>query len=92
VTPRARGLTLETLTVEQDERVLVVRVYNPPYNLMTAHMQKTSTPSPQLSTTTRAWARSSSPVAFRTAIFRTSTFPRSLPQLNADGRFHLRHR
>jgi hypothetical protein len=35
---RAGDLTLETLTVEQDDRVLVVRVYNPPYNFMTAQM------------------------------------------------------
>jgi enoyl-CoA hydratase len=37
---RARDLALETLTVEQDDRVLTVRICNPPHNFMTARMQK----------------------------------------------------
>lgn len=37
---RAAELELETVTVEQIERVLVARVSAPPYNFMTAQMQK----------------------------------------------------
>jgi enoyl-CoA hydratase/carnithine racemase len=37
---RARDLDLDTLTVEQDDRVLTVRFCDPPYNYMTARMQK----------------------------------------------------
>lgn len=37
---RARDLVLDTLTVEQDDRVLTVRLCDPPYNYMTARMQK----------------------------------------------------
>jgi len=44
MTTCARDLALDTLIVEQDDRVLMVRVYDPPYNFMTARMQKTSTP------------------------------------------------
>jgi len=36
----ARDLDLDTLTVEQDDRVLVVRFCDPPHNFMTARMQK----------------------------------------------------
>jgi enoyl-CoA hydratase/carnithine racemase len=36
----ARELELDTLTVEQDDRVLTVRFCDPPYNFMTARMQK----------------------------------------------------
>jgi enoyl-CoA hydratase/carnithine racemase len=36
----ARDLELETLTVEQDDRVLTVRFCDPPHNFMTARMQK----------------------------------------------------
>jgi enoyl-CoA hydratase len=39
-TPRARDLVLDTLTVEQQDRVLTVRFYDPPHNFMTARMQK----------------------------------------------------
>jgi len=39
-TPRARDLVLDTLTVEQEDRVLTVRFYDPPHNFMTARMQK----------------------------------------------------
>jgi len=38
---RARDLELRTLTVEQEDRVLTVRFCDPPYNYMTARMQKT---------------------------------------------------
>src|SRR5258705_8456262 len=38
--PHARDLELETLTVEQNARVLPVRFSDPPYNYMTARMQK----------------------------------------------------
>jgi enoyl-CoA hydratase/carnithine racemase len=37
---RARDLELDTLTVEQEDRVLTVRFFDPPYNYMTARMQK----------------------------------------------------
>src|SRR5882757_4903375 len=37
---RARDLILDTLTVEQEDRVLTVRFCDPPYNYMTARMQK----------------------------------------------------
>src|SRR3984893_7243857 len=37
---RARDLELDTLTVEQEDRVLTVRFCDPPYNYMTARMQK----------------------------------------------------
>ena len=37
---RTRDLQLQTLTVEQDERVLTVRVVAPPYNFMTAQMHR----------------------------------------------------
>src|SRR5258705_11100967 len=37
---RARDLELQTLTVEQEDRVLTVRFCDPPYNFMTARMQK----------------------------------------------------
>jgi enoyl-CoA hydratase/carnithine racemase len=37
---RARDLELHTLTVEQEDRVLTVRFSDPPYNYMTARMQK----------------------------------------------------
>jgi enoyl-CoA hydratase len=37
---RARDLVLDTLTVEQEDRVLTVRFCDPPYNYMTARMQK----------------------------------------------------
>jgi enoyl-CoA hydratase/carnithine racemase len=37
---RARDLELRTLTVEQEDRVLTVRFCDPPYNYMTARMQK----------------------------------------------------
>jgi enoyl-CoA hydratase len=40
MTTRARDLVLDTLTVEQDDRVLTVRVCDPPHNFMTARMQK----------------------------------------------------
>ncbi|MDT5182894.1 MAG: hypothetical protein QOI29_1052 [Mycobacterium sp.] len=36
----ARDLELDTLTVEQDDRVLTVRFCDPPHNYMTARMQK----------------------------------------------------
>ena len=36
----ARDLALDTLTVEQEDRVLTVRVCDPPHNFMTARMQK----------------------------------------------------
>src|ERR1700681_2438791 len=36
----ARELELDTLTVEQDDRVLTVRFCDPPHNYMTARMQK----------------------------------------------------
>jgi enoyl-CoA hydratase/carnithine racemase len=36
----ARDLELDTLTVEQDDRVLLVRFCDPPHNFMTARMQK----------------------------------------------------
>jgi enoyl-CoA hydratase/carnithine racemase len=39
-TTYARDLDLDTLTVEQDDRVLTVRFCDPPYNYMTARMQK----------------------------------------------------
>jgi enoyl-CoA hydratase len=38
--PHARDLELDTLTVEQEDRVLTVRFSDPPYNYMTARMQK----------------------------------------------------
>src|SRR5258708_7160307 len=38
--PHARDLELDTLTVEQDDRVLTVRFCDPPHNSMTARMQK----------------------------------------------------
>jgi enoyl-CoA hydratase len=38
--PHARDLEMDTLTVEQDDRVLTVRFSDPPYNYMTARMQK----------------------------------------------------
>ena len=41
----ARDLFLDTLTVEQEDRVLTVRFCDPPHNFMTARMQKDSTPS-----------------------------------------------
>jgi enoyl-CoA hydratase len=37
---RAGDLELDTLTVEQKDRVLTVRFYDPPHNFMTARMQK----------------------------------------------------
>src|SRR5258705_4178935 len=37
---RARDLELQTLTVEQKDRVLTVRFSDPPHNYMTARMQK----------------------------------------------------
>jgi enoyl-CoA hydratase/carnithine racemase len=37
---RTRDLQLQTLTVDQDERVLTVRVVAPPYNFMTAQMHR----------------------------------------------------
>jgi enoyl-CoA hydratase/carnithine racemase len=37
---RAGDLALDTLTVEQEDRVLTVRFCDPPYNFMTARMQK----------------------------------------------------
>ena len=37
---RARDLELRTLTVEQEDRVLTVRFCDPPYNFMTARMQR----------------------------------------------------
>jgi enoyl-CoA hydratase len=40
MTTHARDLTLDTLTVEQDDRVLTVRFCDPPHNFMTARMQK----------------------------------------------------
>ena len=40
MTEHAADLVLDTLTVEQDGRVLTVRVTDPPYNYMTAQMQK----------------------------------------------------
>ncbi|MDT5338891.1 MAG: hypothetical protein QOD90_4396 [Mycobacterium sp.] len=40
MTPNARDLVLDTLTVEQEDRVLTVRFCDPPYNFMTARMQK----------------------------------------------------
>jgi enoyl-CoA hydratase len=40
MTTHARELTLDTLTVEQDDRVLTVRFCDPPHNFMTARMQK----------------------------------------------------
>ena len=40
MTARARDLKLDTLTVDQDDRVLTVGVYAPPHNFMTAQMQK----------------------------------------------------
>ncbi|CAN5456406.1 hypothetical protein BH11ACT7_BH11ACT7_38030 [soil metagenome] len=40
MTEHAADLALQTLTVEQDGRVLTVRVTDPPYNYMTAQMQK----------------------------------------------------
>src|ERR1700761_4899671 len=36
----ARDLELDTLTVEQDDRVLLVRFCDPPHNFMTTRMQK----------------------------------------------------
>lgn len=39
MTTRAADLVLDTLTMEQEDRVLVVRVCAPPYNYMTAQMQ-----------------------------------------------------
>jgi len=36
----ARELELDTLTVEQEDRVLTVRFCDPPHNYMTARMQK----------------------------------------------------
>jgi hypothetical protein len=36
----ARDLEFDTLTVEQDDRVLLVRFCDPPHNFMTARMQK----------------------------------------------------
>jgi len=39
-TTRAANLELDTLTVEQDDRVLTVRFCDPPHNFMTARMQK----------------------------------------------------
>ncbi|WP_396919330.1 enoyl-CoA hydratase/isomerase family protein [Mycolicibacterium sp.] len=40
MTERARDLRLQTLTVEQDGRVLTVRVVAPPYNFMTEQMHR----------------------------------------------------
>jgi enoyl-CoA hydratase len=40
MTTRARDLVLNTLTVEQEDRVLTVRFCDPPHNFMTARMQK----------------------------------------------------
>jgi enoyl-CoA hydratase len=40
MTEHAADLVLDTLTVEQDGRVLTVRVTDPPHNYMTAQMQK----------------------------------------------------
>jgi enoyl-CoA hydratase len=37
---RASDLTFDTLTVEQDGRVVMLRICDPPYNFMTAQMQK----------------------------------------------------
>lgn len=37
---RTRDLTFDTLTVEQDGRVATLRICAPPYNFMTAQMQK----------------------------------------------------
>jgi enoyl-CoA hydratase len=39
-TTHARDLVLDTLTVEQQDRVLTVRFCDPPHNFMTARMQK----------------------------------------------------
>jgi enoyl-CoA hydratase/carnithine racemase len=36
----ARDLELDTVTVEQDDRVLLVRFCDPPHNFMTARIQK----------------------------------------------------
>jgi enoyl-CoA hydratase/carnithine racemase len=36
----ARDLELDTFTVEQDDRVLLVRFCDPPHNFMTTRMQK----------------------------------------------------
>ena len=40
MTTHARDLFLDTLTVEQEDRVLTVRFCEPPHNFMTARMQK----------------------------------------------------
>jgi enoyl-CoA hydratase/carnithine racemase len=40
MTAHARDLALDTLTVEQEDRVLTVRFSDPPHNFMTARMQK----------------------------------------------------
>jgi len=40
MTTPARDLELATLSIEQEDRVLIVRVCDPPYNYMTARMQK----------------------------------------------------
>jgi enoyl-CoA hydratase len=40
IATHARDLVLDTLTVEQEDRVLTVRFCDPPYNFMTARMQK----------------------------------------------------
>jgi hypothetical protein len=37
---RTCDLTFDTLTVEQDGRVVTLRICAPPYNFMTAQMQK----------------------------------------------------
>jgi 16S rRNA G966 N2-methylase RsmD len=63
----ARELELDTLTVEQDDRVLTVRFCDPPYNFMTARMQK------DLDTLTAQWF---SPEAYRIGTLPISTSPR----------------
>jgi enoyl-CoA hydratase/carnithine racemase len=40
VATHARDLALDTLTVEQEDRVLTVRFCDPPHNFMTARIQK----------------------------------------------------
>jgi enoyl-CoA hydratase/carnithine racemase len=40
MTAHARDLALDTLTVEQEDRVLTARFSDPPHNFMTARMQK----------------------------------------------------
>ena len=40
MTTHARDLFLDTLTVEQEDRVLTVRFCDPPHNFMTARMRR----------------------------------------------------